>query len=68
MILLESVIPAGNEPGFGKIIDIEMLVMPGGKERTEQEFRKLFAGAGFELTRVVTTKSPLSVVEAKPRA
>jgi len=65
VILIESVIPAGNEPGLGKIIDLEMLVMPGGKERTEQEFRDLFARAGFTLTRVVPTGSPLSVVEAK---
>ena len=65
VILIESVIPGGNEPGLGKIIDLEMLVMPGGKERTEQEFRDLFARAGFTLTRVVPTGSPLSVVEAK---
>ena len=41
---------------------------PGGKERTEEEFRALFSGACFELTRVVPTHSPLTVVEAKPRA
>jgi hypothetical protein len=68
VILIEAVIPTGNEPGFGKILDLEMLVMPGGKERTAEEFERLFAGAGFELTRIVPTKSPLSVVEAKPRA
>jgi hypothetical protein len=68
VILIESVIPPGNEPGLGKIIDLEMLVMPGGKERTEQEFRQLFDTAGFTLTRIVPTKSPLSVVEAKPKA
>jgi hypothetical protein len=67
VILIESVIPEGNEPGLGKIIDLEMLVMPGGKERTEAEFRALFDRAGFTLTRVVPTKSPLSVVEARPR-
>jgi hypothetical protein len=67
VILLEGVIPAGNEPGFGKILDLEMLVMPGGKERTEAEYRALFAGAGFELTRVVATESPLNVIEAKPK-
>jgi hypothetical protein len=65
VILIESVIPAGNEPGLGKIIDLEMLVMPGGRERTEQEFRALFDRAGFTLTRVVPTQSPLSVVEAR---
>jgi hypothetical protein len=67
VVLLESVIPEGNEPDLGKFIDIEMLAFPGGKERTAHEFRVLFDAAGFDLTRVVTTKSPLSVVEAKRR-
>jgi hypothetical protein len=39
--------------------------MPGGRERTEQEFRNLFEQAGFKLTRIVPTKSPLSVIEAR---
>ena len=68
VILIEAVIPPGNEPDMGKVIDLEMLVMPGGRERTEQEFRVLFDRAGFDLTRIVPTKSPLSVVEAKPKA
>ena len=68
VILLESVIPEGNEAGLGKIMDLEMLVMPGGRERTEREFRALFARAGFTLTRVVPTTSPLSVVEARPKS
>jgi hypothetical protein len=67
VLLVESVIPSGNEPGLGKIIDLEMLVMAGGKERTEAEFRALFDRAGFTLTRIVPTKSPLSVIEAKPK-
>jgi hypothetical protein len=67
VILIESVIPPGNEPGMGKVIDLEMLVMAGGKERTEQEFRELFDRAGFTLTRVVPTKSPMSVLEARPK-
>jgi hypothetical protein len=66
VILLEAIIPAGNEPGYGKILDLEMLVMPGGKERTADEFAALFAAAGFALTRIVPTQSPLSVVEARP--
>lgn len=64
VILIESVIQPGNQPDFGKLIDIEMLVLPGGKERTEEQFRALFAAAGFKLTRVVPTQSPLSVIEA----
>jgi SAM-dependent methyltransferase len=65
VILLEAVVTPGSQPDFAKIIDLEMLLMPGGRERTEQEFRDLFAGAGFELTRVIPTKSPLSVIEAR---
>jgi hypothetical protein len=64
VILLESVIPSGPEPDLGKFIDIEMLLFPGGRERTPEEFRALFDGAGFELTKIVPTKSPLSVIEA----
>jgi hypothetical protein len=66
VILLESVIAAGNTPDLGKIIDLEMLVMPGGKERTAEEFERLFTQAGLELTRIVPTQSPLSVIEARP--
>ena len=43
-----------------------MLVAEGGQERTEQEFRALFETAGFKLTRIVPTRSPLSVIEGKP--
>jgi hypothetical protein len=64
VVLLETVIPEGDEPDLGKFIDIEMLALPGGKERTAHEFRVLFDEAGFDLTRIVATKSPLSVVEA----
>jgi hypothetical protein len=65
VIRLESVVTLGNQPDFAKIIDHEMLLMPGRRERTEQEFRELFARAGFELTRITPTKSPLSVIEAR---
>jgi hypothetical protein len=62
---MESVVAPGNEPHFAKWLDLEMLLLPGGKERTEVEFAKLFEGAGFKLTRVVPTKGALFVVEAE---
>ena len=65
VILLEAVIKPGNEPDLSKLIDLEMLLLPGGRERTEAEFAALFARNGFELTRVVPTESPLSVIEAR---
>jgi hypothetical protein len=48
------------------LIDLEMLLLPGGRERTAAEFGALFGRAGFELTRIVGTQSPLFVIEARP--
>jgi hypothetical protein len=58
------VLQPGNAPDFGKILDLEMMVMPGGRERTSDEFRALFASAGFAMTRIISTQSPLSIIEA----
>jgi len=65
VILVEAVISKGNEPHMAKWLDIEMLLLPGGRERTEEEFHALFERAGFRLTRVVATKSPVCVIEAE---
>lgn len=65
IILLEAVLPPGNEPHFGKWLDIEMFMLPGGKERSESEFANLFERAGLKLSRIVPTQSPLCVVESK---
>jgi O-methyltransferase domain len=64
VILLEAVVQPANQADFGKLLDLEMLVFPGGRERTAEEFESLFARAGFTLTRIVPTQSPLSVIEA----
>ncbi len=64
VILIESVISTDNSPELGKLIDLEMMTFTGGRERTEEEFRKLFASAGLRLSRIVPTKAPLWVVEA----
>jgi hypothetical protein len=65
LLVVESVIPPGKEPCFGKLLDLAMMVIPGGEERTEEEYRKLFDGAGFRLTRIVATKAEVSVIEGK---
>jgi hypothetical protein len=65
VVLLELVVPEGNLPHLSKIIDIEMLFFPGGRERTEKQYAELFAKAGLRLTRVIPTKSPYSVIEAE---
>jgi SAM-dependent methyltransferase len=64
LIVVEIVLPAGNEPHVGPLIDLNMMVMTGGAERTEAQYGQLLALAGFRLERVVATKSPFSVIEA----
>jgi hypothetical protein len=66
LLVVECVIPAGNEPSTSKYLDMTMMVFPGGAERTEPEFRSLFRRAGFELTAVTPTSTMVSVVEGKP--
>lgn len=66
LILVDCVVPETNEPHFSKFIDLNMLVMTGGKERTEEEFEELLADAGFKLLRVIPTDVPTSIVEAEP--
>ena len=63
LLVVESVIPAGNEPFGGKFLDLVMMLIPGGKGRTEDEYRSLFDKGGFELTRVIPTSTEISIVE-----
>jgi len=48
----------------GKFLDLQMLIFPGGRERTEKEFRELLASSGWRLTRVIPTAAGDSIVEA----
>jgi hypothetical protein len=65
LLLGEMVVPPGNQPDFSKFLDLNMMVMTGGCERTAEEFRQLFFKAGFRLTRIVPTPSPMSIIEAE---
>lgn len=64
LLIVETVVPEGNEPHYSKLLDLEMLTSPGGIERTAEEYRELLAHAGFALTKIVPTKSPFSIIEA----
>lgn len=64
LMLLEGIIPPSDEPSPMKFIDVIMLLMTGGRERTEAEYRALLRSNGFELTRVIPTPSMLSIIEA----
>ncbi|MBD2515273.1 hypothetical protein H6G93_09670 [Nostoc sp. FACHB-973] len=64
LILVEQVIPSGNQASFSKMLDLQMLVLcPGGCERTEAEYRILMEKSKFQLIKIVSTQSSLSVIE-----
>ena len=66
LLLIETVIPTGNEPGFAKLLDLNMLVVPGGQERTAAEYRALYEATGFKLNRIVPTAGGIDVIEGTP--
>jgi hypothetical protein len=66
VLIMEAVIDAANGVGApGKLLDINMLVMTGGRERTAEEFAALYRASGFELVRIVPA-GPISVIEGRP--
>ena len=66
LLLVEAIIPPGNEPSAAKFLDIIMLTMESGRERSEEEYRSLLQSSGFELTRVIPTPAMfnISIIEA----
>jgi hypothetical protein len=63
LLLVERVIAPGDEPDPRKFVDLQMLVLNYGRERTEAEFDGLYSKAGFRLTRVVPTTGPPAIIE-----
>lgn len=66
LLLRESVIPEGGGPSKAKQIDLVMLFMSGGAERTEAEWRKLLRSSGFALSRLFLRKGYFDLIEARP--
>jgi predicted O-methyltransferase YrrM len=66
LLVVEAIMPPGNEASFGKTQDINMLINVGGRERTEAEFRTLYKAAGFELTRSIPVMGELHIIEGVP--
>ena len=67
ILLVEMLVPEEIRPDFVMLMDLNMLVMTGGRERTAKEFEKVLADAGFATTRVIPTGSPFSLIEGRPR-
>jgi O-methyltransferase domain/Dimerisation domain len=66
LVLVERVVPPGNGPSEAKLFDINMLMVLGGCERTEAEYKNLLEAAGFRMTDVIPTRSALSLIEGVP--
>jgi hypothetical protein len=67
LLLFDGIIPEGDGDKFRKLRDLHMMVLNGGVERTEIEYRELLAAANFELTRVIpSTTGRASIIESKP--
>lgn len=66
LLVVDAVITGPNEPDFGKLLDLEMLLAPAGRERTAPEFETLFAACGWKLTRVIPTAAGKSIIVGAP--
>jgi hypothetical protein len=66
LLVVDNVIQPGNDFAPGKFLDLQMLIFPGGCERTEKQFRELFAAAGWKLNRVIPTAAIESIVVGVP--
>jgi SAM-dependent methyltransferase len=68
LLLVDMVVPEGDVTCFSKLLDLNMLVMTGGLERSKAEFSALLNAAGYKLTRIVPTMAPQSIIEAVPKS
>jgi hypothetical protein len=64
LLVIETVLPLSDDPAFGSLLDLNMLVMSGGRERTKDEYCSLLEKGGFRLTQVIPTLAPVSILEA----
>ena len=66
LLLLETVVPENDAMHFSKSLDLNMLAMSSGRERTRTEFCTLLTAAGFRMSRIIATVAPQSLIEAVP--
>jgi hypothetical protein len=66
LLVIETVVPAGNGRSMSKLFDMAMMALPDGMERSEVQFQAIFGASGFSLTSITPTASPVSVIEARP--
>lgn len=67
LLVVETVVPETSAASFSKLLDINMMAMSSGRERTKSEFQALLDAAGFKLSRIIPTLAPQSIIEARPK-
>ena len=67
VLIVDMVVPDTDAMSFSKLLDLNMLAMTGGRERTKAEFRALLDAADYELTGMIPTMAPQSIIEAAPK-
>jgi hypothetical protein len=68
LLVIERIVPHGDEPHESKFMDLNMLIITGGRERTEHEYRSLFERSGLRLDQIIATRSEVSVLKVIPGA
>lgn len=68
VLVIEAIVASGNEGPQTKLLDLQMLVMNGGRERTAAEYERLFTSAGLRLTRIIPTTSDANIIEGERTA
>jgi hypothetical protein len=64
LLIIEAIVSEAPGPDFSKVLDVIMLAVTGGRERTPSEYEALLARAGFRLERIMATPSQYSIIEA----
>lgn len=67
VLILDMIVPETKSPSFSKLLDLNMMVMTGGRERTKAEFHALLDAADYRVTRIIPTMAPQSIIEATPK-
>jgi O-methyltransferase domain/Dimerisation domain len=67
VLIVDMIVPDTNSASFSKVLDLNMMVMTGGRERTKGEFHALLDAADYRVTRIIPTMAPQSIIEAMPK-
>ena len=67
LLVIEQIVPADPGPDWTKTLDILMLALLGGRQRTRQEYQSLLDRSGFRLARQIDTRAGISILEATPK-